>query len=178
MSDVIDSVPVFGEDQTVASESFAQEQGETNDSLAAFVAAADDGEPKTSHQKLSDEVEKLSIAAAKVLVVNFANGLVMVIGMIARVAPTVSQTEIDMFAKDMAPLIAKYGNNLETLPPWLQGLLKYRVEIIAFKGLCLFAYSVIDNVRTQRQLLAKAKAELEKREAEEKSKQQPQQAAA
>ncbi|MBB1322126.1 hypothetical protein [Shewanella sp. SR43-8] len=158
-----ESVPVFTDGMAAqTSQQSATETLETsNDELEEFIGRAESQERDNKPEK-SDAVDKITVAAARVMVTNGAQGIMYVCGLITRTNVQVTSTEIDLLSEDLAPLIVKYGKDFENMPPWMKAVMKYRIEIIALKGVCLFGVSVVSNIKAQKRAQAKELAEEEK----------------
>lgn len=141
------------------------EQQQENEALTNFVAEVDDqGELKEESTTAADKIEKLSLTVAENMVAGGAQGLLTVFGMVFSCQITISAPEMQDLSKSIAPLVVKYTDDIENLPPWLKSLLKYKVELIALKGLCLFGLSITMQVREQK----RARIEAAKQQVTEK----------
>ncbi|QYK03134.1 hypothetical protein [Shewanella psychrotolerans] len=116
-----------------------------------------------------EKIEKITQTAAKSLVIQGANGLMMFASTITKTDLKISPFEIESLADDLAPCVVKYGNDIADAPPWLKTLFKYRVELIALKGIVLFAVTVYLKFKDQKRLQLEAETAAKKERLKERS---------
>ena len=138
-----------------------------NDDLSEFVNNSDSDQAAASESTV-EQSEKLTETAARHLVSSGAEGIIELVSVITETSIKVSSPEIDCLTKDIAPVVVKYGNKIEQAPPWLKEILKYRVEIMAVKGILLFTGSIYKRVANEKrqQLIELKKLELAQRQLE------------
>lgn len=149
----------------------AAELEQENEALASFVTEFDQDEQQDATTEEKKEIiEKLSLTVAENLVLGGAQGLITVCNMAFACQIVISAPEMQDLSKSLAPLVVKYADDIENLPPWVQALLKYKVELIALKGVCLFGLSVTMQIKEQKRARiaeAKKQATIKAKEAAE-----------
>lgn len=138
------------------------EPEQLNEALTDFVAdVGNDGEQQANTAEKNNVIEKISLSIAENMVAGGAQGLLTVCSMVFSCQISISAPEIEDLSKSLAPLVVKYTDDIENLPPWVKTLLKYKVELIALKGVCLFGLSVTMQIKEQK----RARIEEAKRQA-------------
>lgn len=170
---LLDDVPSFVQDGAHQGEVVTEPNSEFDRFLADAEAEALEGQGVTG--TISKEVERMSIGAARALISQGLQGLLGGLAFFLKIRKPVSDYEIDALAKDLAPLVAKYSDKPELLPPWLAKSLAWINEnkelLVAAKGLIFFGVSVAIGTKKaiaeRDEAEAKAKAEAEGQAAKE-----------
>ncbi|QBF81260.1 hypothetical protein EXU30_00045 [Shewanella maritima] len=128
--------------EQVSEQQEALQVPESNDALNEFIAQSGEQDDQASAPTAKAEVEKMTVTAAKSLISNGLSGVLGFASHVAQADLSLTGAEIDDFAKDFAPAVVKYANSVGEMPPWLAGLMKYRVELIAAKGVIMLGVSL------------------------------------
>ncbi|OEG72322.1 hypothetical protein BEL05_04925 [Shewanella colwelliana] len=132
-----------------------------NTELTAFITDSQAKPQGEDSSTPAEEIEKITAAAARVMVANGLTGLLAGSSQLLKLDMNLTPLEVDSFAKDMAPLIVKYGNRIEDMPPWLKALLKHKVELIAVKGVVMLGVSLHFKYKLEREKLELQKQQME-----------------
>lgn len=133
-----------------------------NTELNSFISESEGKSDANAAPETAENIEKITVAAARVMVANGLTGLLAGASQLLQADLSLTQAEVTSFAGDMAPLIVKYGNQIEEMPPWLRSLMRYKIELIALKGVCMLGVSLYFKHK-----LAMAQLELQKQQLEE-----------
>ncbi len=151
-SAIVDEVPTFvdkGEskgESTTELEQTSVEDSDINTELDSFISDAQAPVGDINGGKAAPTIEKLTQSAARGLINAGLTKSLGFISMLAKADYMLTPDEIDAFAKDISPVLVKYGNQIEDMPPWLKKLFAFYSQnkevLIAFKGCGFLTFSL------------------------------------